>query len=417
MIPVAPSSVMAGLMWLSLIAFAVLGGADFGAGVWDLLASGRSREPQRAALIRAIGPIWEANEIWLIFLITGTWTTFPLVFSTVMTALFIPLTLGLLGIVMRGAAFAYYTHFRAAVTVNEVWGKTFSIASLVTPFLFGTVAAAVVSGHIRVLPGGNVVANPWQTWTTPFALACGGFAVALSACLAATYMTVEAANQHELKLVAVFRRRALISGAVAATLGAVSFWLSAGYAPVLFHGLFTRAWPVALAAVLLGVLTAAALVAGFFRTARVLIGGEVTAILGAWALAQFPLLIVPDVSVTRAAAPPVVQTAAIIAAVISMVLVIPATWYLLYLFKSEHGSTRHRTADQLIEQLTPVDVPTVSNSQHTGSRNGSKWVRSIAEGALLLGATILLPAVVARVRGVLSRWRRYRHLPRPTSAT
>jgi len=111
--PTMQAYLMATILWLSLVGFAALGGADFGAGVWDLLArTSDAAEEQRGALIRAIGPIWEANELWIIFAITGTWTAFPLVFSTVMTALFVPLTVGLIGLVLRGAAFAYYTHFR-----------------------------------------------------------------------------------------------------------------------------------------------------------------------------------------------------------------------------------------------------------------------------------------------------------------
>ncbi len=110
----ASTYAMIDLLWLSLIAFAVLGGADFGAGIWDLLAFGRDAEQQRSALAKAIGPIWEANEIWLIFLVTGLFTAFPIVFSSLSIALFFPAVVALIGTVMRGAAFAYYSHFRSA---------------------------------------------------------------------------------------------------------------------------------------------------------------------------------------------------------------------------------------------------------------------------------------------------------------
>ena len=241
---------MAVVLWLAKLSFAVLGGADFGAGVWDLLAGGETKEEQRGALIRAIGPIWEANEIWLIFLITGAWTGFPLVFGSIMATMFVPLTLGLLGIVMRGAGFAIYSHFRREVEVNLVWGRVFSIAGTVTPFFFGAVAAAVASGQIHVSPSGQVSSDLIASWTTPFALACGCFAVALCACLAATYMTVETRNQGELRITRLFRRRALISGSIAALIGVVAALIARSSAPYLFNGLTTRALPLALAGVL-----------------------------------------------------------------------------------------------------------------------------------------------------------------------
>lgn len=341
----------AAVLWLAAIAFALLGGADFGAGVWDLLARGRTKEEQRGALIRAVGPIWEANEIWLIFLITGAWTAFPLVFSSVMTALFIPLTLGLLGMVMRGAAFAIYSHFRAAVEVNLFWGRAFSIAGTVTPFFFGAVAAAAASGQIHVDAKGQAHTSMFASWLNPFAISCGCLAVAICACMAATYMTVEARNQGEMRILLIFRRRALVSGVVAAQLGVLSALLARAQATYLFNGLTTRALPLALAAILAGAATAVCLLIGFYSIARILIGAGVMLILGAWAVAQLPYLIVPYVRINDGAAPPGVQAAMLIASVVSMILVLPAFWYLLYLFKAADRPAPPVTTDQVISAL------------------------------------------------------------------
>lgn len=410
MSPVVQAYVMAFLMWLAIIAFALLGGADFGAGVWDLLAWGRTSEQQRGALIRAIGPIWEANSIWLIFLVTGTFTGFPIVFSTMMTALFIPLSIGLIGIVMRGAAFAYYTHFRAAIVVSATWGRAFSIASIVTPFLFGCVAAAAVSGGIRVRGDGTVVANVITSWTTPFALSCGLFAVALCAVLAAVYMTVEVQNQGMHRLTLIFRRRALIAGAVAAALGTASAWLARSYATYLFNGLTTRALPLALLGVVLGALTGAALLIGYYRVARVLVGGMVLFVLGAWSVAQLPYLIVPDITVQSAAAPVGVESALIIATIVTMALVIPALYYLFYLFKSENRRKPPLSTDGLIEQIEARDHARLValQAQQDGNYDGHQRLGHRLVSWLLRGvAALLFSLAVAYGRVAWSAVRRW----------
>lgn len=386
---------MAAILWLSILAFAVLGGADFGAGIWDLLAHGRTGEQQRGALIRAIGPIWEANEIWLIFLVTGTWTAFPLVFSSVMTALFVPLTIGLLGVVMRGAAFAFYTHFRA-VRVAPLWGRAFSVASLAAPYLFGSVAAAVVSGHIRVPPAGVPVANPILTWVTPFAITTGCFAVAICAVLAATYMTVEAAREGMMQLTRLFRRRALIAGAVAAVLGAIDAFVARFEAPYLYAGLTTgsRALFVALAAVLLGLATAAVLVLGFYRFARILCAGMVSLILAAWSVAQLPYLIVPDVTIARAAAPSGVLTVMLLATIVTLLLVLPAQYYLLHLFKAQHRRQPPISVDEYIGQIALAQEIERQQSEAgtagtVATRAGGKLGHWAAMGAATLTLVLL----------------------------
>lgn len=402
---------MAFALWLSVMAFAVLGGADFGAGVWDLLAGGEAGERQRDALIRAIGPVWEANEIWLIFLITGTWTAFSPVFYAVMTALFIPLTLALLGVVMRGAAFAYYTHFRAAVTVNALWGRTFSVASLATPFLLGAVAATVASGRVTLDAAGAVTANVITSWKTPFALSCGCLAVAACACLAATYMTVEASNQNATDLLRIFRRRALISGVVTAVLGIVSGWLASFFAPYLFSGLTSRALPLALAGVTAGILTALALLLGFYRIARMLIGAAVALVLGAWAVAQLPYLIVPSLTIAQAASPPGVQAVVLIATLVSMILVLPSTYYMLYLFKSRDRRRPRLTADQYIQSLeeraeaASEDVGMPGAVSADANATPPFAIRSIAAVAVAMGVAVVIGAVIDRWRHLRARFR------------
>lgn len=420
------AQIMAGLLWLSLIAFAVLGGADFGAGVWDLLAWGRHGGRVREALIRAIGPVWEANEIWLIFLVTGTFTAFPIVFSGLSIALFIPLVLALIGTVLRGAAFAYYSHFRAAVRVNLTWGRVFSIVSVITPFLFGAAAAAVVSGNIHVHDG-QVTASYWSTWTTPFALACGAFALGMCSVLAATYMTVEARDSNQQAVAVIFRRNALISGAVTALVGAIAAWLASIEAPYLWENLTTRALPLSLAAVVIGLLTAAALLVGYFRLARVLVAAEVACILGAWAVAQLPYLIVPDVTIASAASPTNVQTATLIGATIGLAIVMPSLWYLLYVFKARNVQPRVSAAawaDSLAAPAEP-EAPTgtaeepPNPSARTADQGGRARNRHLVVTALELFVGLLIPFVTDALRRFwyMRRYRSRHRTPNGRSTT
>ncbi len=375
--PLTPAYIMVALLWLSLTAFAILGGADFGAGVWDLLAWGPTAERVRDALIRAIGPIWEANEIWLIFLITGTFTAFPIVFSTLSIALFIPGALALIGTVLRGAAFAYYSHFRAAVRVNLTWGRTFSVSSIIAPFFFGTMAAAVASGHIRVVEG-QVRADYFSTWTAPFPLACGVFAVAMCAVLSATYMTVETRNAGDRELVALFRLRALLAYLVTAVIGALAALLAARDAPYLWTNLTGRAFPLVIATMLLGIATALMLLLGQFLTARVLVAGTIAGIFAAWGVAQYPDLIVPDVTVANAAAPHSVLVAVVIGAVIGLIIVLPSLWFLLYLFKAKNRPQPVLSTAAWIDTLPPAPDPAPAAAGGAGERPAEERPRGKA---------------------------------------
>src|SRR3984893_14227586 len=209
------------ILWLALIAYAVLGGADFGGGIWDFFAFGPQAERQRRLIGQALGAVWEANHVWLIFLIVGLFTAFPFAFSVLSTALIVPFTLALLGIVLRGAAFIFRAQADEAVTFGKIWGRVFSTASTITPFLFGTAAAAVASGQVRV-QGGGVQTDLFTGWTTPFALTIGALALSLCAVLAALNLIIEAQNSNDTELVEAFRRRALIAGAITLVLDVVA---------------------------------------------------------------------------------------------------------------------------------------------------------------------------------------------------
>lgn len=321
------------VLWWALITYGVLGGADFGAGIWDLFAVGRQAERQHDFINHALGPVWEANHVWLIFLIVGLFTIFPVAFAALSTALFFPFTFALIGIVLRGAAFVFrYYAVNAQGAFAREWGHIFSVTSLITPLFLGASAAAVASGNL--LPSsGTPDASYIASWTSPFALVIGLMAVALCAAIAAVYMAAEASAQKDEELVQTYRWRAIVAGAATAILGALGLALSISEAPMLWNGMLTRAWPVALVAMLIGLGTAAALFTQRYRIARLLVIAETAFILGAWGLSQYPYIIPPHFTIANSANEPAVISQVLIALGLGMLILIPALYYLFSVFK------------------------------------------------------------------------------------
>src|SRR5437867_3100356 len=219
----------------SLIIYALMGGADFGGGIWNLLAFGLRARRQREAIAEAIGPIWEANHVWLILVIVLLFTGFPRGFATMMTALNIPMTVMLLGIVLRGSAFVFRKY---DLKKERRWSNVFGMASFLTPFFQGVILGALTTGQIRVEQG-RVLTGFMAGWLTPFALSCGVFALGLFAFLAATYLTLDTREEPDLQ--EDFRRRALWSGLAVAPISLVVFLTSRQGAPAMYHEL-TRWW-------------------------------------------------------------------------------------------------------------------------------------------------------------------------------
>jgi len=200
--------VAAAVVLVALIAYTLLGGADFGGGVWDLLASGPRRDRQRSAIAHAIGPIWEANHVWLILVIVLLFTCFPAVYADLSVVLHIPLALMLIGIVLRGSAFTFRAYDPTGDQAGSRWGRIFAVASLLTPVLLGTIIGAIASGDagraVRADSDASFRATFIAPWLTPFAVAVGMFTLALFAFLAAVYLTVATSNDVDVQ--ADFRR-------------------------------------------------------------------------------------------------------------------------------------------------------------------------------------------------------------------
>ena len=321
------------IMAIALNAYVLLGGADFGGGVWDLLAFGQRREAQRELITATIGPIWEANHVWLIFVVVLLFTCFPPAFAELSIDLHIPLLLMLVGIVLRGSAFAFRSYGRHDYRTEQRWGVTFSVASVVTPVLLGVSIGAIASGRLGGPVEGGFVARFVSPWLTGFGLAAGLLALTLFGFLAAVYLTVEAEDRG---LQEDFRRRALAAAVAVFFAALLVFVLSHGVtAPRVAEGLTRSAW-----AIPLHLLTAAAALTAIgalwrrrYNVARVAAAAQVSLILWGWLLAQYPYLVPERITIREAAAPAATLRLVLIGLAVGMAILLPSLAYLFRVFR------------------------------------------------------------------------------------
>jgi cytochrome d ubiquinol oxidase subunit II len=325
--------VLAAILALSLNAYVLFGGADFGGGVWDLLASGPRRDRQRDVIAHAIGPIWEANHVWLILAIVLSFTCFPPVYARLGTVLHIPLTLMLVGIVLRGSAFTFRTYDTQHDATQRRWGRIFASASVITPVLLGVSIGAVATGRVSGETSGTFVQRFVEPWLNPFAFSVGLLALVLFAFLAAVFLTLET---HDPELREDFRRRALAAGVAVFFASALVLLLSHEAAPLVRTGLTASPWALYLhlATAASAITVLAALWYRQFRLARMGAGLQVSLIFWGWAVAQYPFLVPPDLTVERAAAPETTLRLVLIALAAGSVLLVPSLWYLFRIFKT-----------------------------------------------------------------------------------
>ena len=321
-----------GVLVVALTIYALSGGADFGAGVWDLFAHGPRAKDQRALIANAIGPIWEANNVWLVLVVVVLFTAFPPAYAAISTALFVPLTIMLVGIVLRGAAFAFRAHDRLQDDVQRRWSRLFAIASIITPIMLGVCLGTIAAGAIQLDPGGLVTTGFFSAWLSPFAWSVGVLALALFAFVAALYLVVEAGAP---ELRSDFRRRALAAGIATDLLAVVVFLLARGGAPRMALGLTGTVWalPLLVVTALAALGTLWALWAARFLLARALGVGQAVLILWGWAAAQYPYIIPPNLTLTAAAAPEVTLRLLLIALVVGALVLFPSFYYLYRVFK------------------------------------------------------------------------------------
>jgi cytochrome bd ubiquinol oxidase subunit II len=339
---------MAALGIVALVVYAVLGGADFGGGIWDLFATGPRKHAQRDAIAHAMGPVWEANHVWLIFVIVIIFSAFPAAYAALSIALFVPFHLVLLGIILRGAAFVFraYSPESARTTgsgpAGRRWGAIFGAASVMTPVLLGMCLGAVSSGGILMLNGSVVINGQVPAWLQPVSLLIGALALSLCAYLAAVFLANETAGA----LREDFRTRALLAGTAVVALSAVALPLVRAEARHLWDGLMGGpATPVLIPGVIAALLSGWWLRQRRYRLARISAVVQIACLLAGWAIAQSPYIIYPGLTLAQAAAPQSTLVFILWTTPVGMALLIPSLWYLFRVFKGEHLALREEPTE------------------------------------------------------------------------
>jgi cytochrome bd ubiquinol oxidase subunit II len=315
------------VLFIGVLAYALLGGADFGAGFWDLTAGGaeRGRRP-RHLIDETLAPVWEANNVWLIFCLVMLWTAFPGAFAAIMTTLYLPLGLAALGIVVRGSGFA----FRKVIVRTDhqrVAGAAFAASSVLTPFFLGTVAGGIASGRVPARGYGD----PVRSWVNPTSLLGGGLAVLVCALVAAVFLVAEARRRAEDDLERWFRRRAQAAAAVTGALALAGIAILRSDAPRLFHELLGRGLPLVLVSALAGLAALVLLRTAAPRLLRLLAVLAVTAVVLGWGVAQYPYLLGTHLTIQQGAAPTPTLWALTIVAAVALAVVAPSVALLFVL--------------------------------------------------------------------------------------
>jgi cytochrome bd ubiquinol oxidase subunit II len=296
---VTSADIVLAVLWIGITAYAILGGADFGAGLWDLLA-GRSepgRRP-RALIDRAITPVWEANHTWLIFDLVVLWTAFSPAFAAVMSTLFVPLCFAALGIVLRGAGFAF-RHVSERLEAQRAFGAAFALASVLTPFFMGTVVGAIASGRVTPSTGGD---QAWSSWTGALPLTVGVMFVATCAYVSAVFLVHEARRVGDEALEQYFRARALVAAIVGGAVAVAGVLVLHADARYVYDGLVGDALPLVILSLVCGL---GAIVLLWLRETRFVRGVAALAVVSvvwAWGVAQHPYMLPKTLTVDQAAA-------------------------------------------------------------------------------------------------------------------
>jgi len=316
------------ILLVVLTLYAILAGADFGGGLWDLLAGGDStgRAPRRL-IDDTITPVWESNHVWLIFALVILWTAFPRAFAAVMTACALPLWLAVLGIVLRGTGFAFRKEVEG-IRWQRLLGATFAFSSLLTPFFMGTVVGAVAAGRVAL----HAEHSTLTVWTSPTSILVGCLFVAVCAYEASVFLISEAANREDRRLERYFRHRAVIAGTVAGALSLATLFELRSSDALLYHRLTGRALPLVVLAGACGVAVIVLVLAGRSRGLRVLSGAGAAAVIWGWGVAQYPTLL-PGTGLTLSDGSAPHATFVTLAAVfiLALVLVVPGFLLLFWL--------------------------------------------------------------------------------------
>jgi cytochrome d ubiquinol oxidase subunit II len=333
---------------IALSAYAVLGGADFGAGFWDLTAGGAERGARMRGLInRSMGPVWEANHVWLIVVLVVMWTCFPRAFGPLMETLYVPLFLAAVGIIFRGTAFAVRGE---AATISEarIVGATFALSSVLTPFFLGCAIGAVAAGEV---PADGDPSEPFAAWTGSTSIFVGVLAVTVGAYLAAVFLAGDATRAGMADLAAAFRRRALGAALVAGALALGGLFVVKSDAPDLYDGLTSGAGLAAvIASAIVGVVTIVLVWTSRFEIARYTSAVAVGAIVVGWVVAQRPYFLPGELEFQDAAAGDATLIATLVALALALAVIVPSLMWLFRLTLEGRITPRFRPATPEIRE-------------------------------------------------------------------
>ncbi len=332
----APENILLVILFLGLTAYALLAGADFGAGLWEVNTALQNTPQERKLLFSAIGPVWEANHVWLIFILVALFGAFPTAFAAVCQALWLPLVLALTGIVFRGVGFAFRSYSVGQIRLQFLWEIVFALGSTAAPFFLGACVGALASGQLKVLSDGDFDGNFVSGWLSPMALFTGFFVVGMCSFLSAVYLAREASTQPDRELLLRWRARGMASGMWMGVLALAGLAYVATDAPLLWEGFRARSWPLVAVSLAGGFLALISLAREWYRLAVVSAATAVTSVIWGWAVAQYPMLVPPSITIENAKAPDNILWLLVATIGIGSLLLLPALAYLFYIFKTEH---------------------------------------------------------------------------------
>jgi cytochrome bd ubiquinol oxidase subunit II len=325
------------ILWTGASFYAIFGGADFGGGFWDLIAGDAKKgwEP-RMAIQRSLTPVWEANHVWLIFILVVLWTAFPTAFSAIFTTLYVPLILAVLGIVLRGSGFAFRKSIEG-LNEQRVAGATFALSSVITPFFMGTVVGAIAAGNVP----GHGAGPAFSSWIAPLPLFIGAMFVATSAYLAAIFLVGDSRRAGDRAMELYFEKRALIAGAVAGIFAVVGLIALHSEGHYVYNRLLHQGLPVVIVSAVCGLAALAALLLGARLLLRPLAALAVVGVIWGAFTAMFPYLLPTSMTIAQAAAPDATLSAVFVVFGIAVVLVLPALFLLYFLAQSDMLEHEH----------------------------------------------------------------------------
>ncbi|MFN8150061.1 MAG: cytochrome d ubiquinol oxidase subunit II [Solirubrobacterales bacterium] len=308
------------ILCLGVTLYATFGGADFGAGVWQLLGlstPAEQRERIDTRIAHSLGPVWEANHVWLIFALVVLWTGFPHAFAPIMETLYVPLALAAVGIVLRGSGFAFGHVFDGGA--GRVSGAVFAAASLITPFFMGCVVGAIAAGDVEAGGSGDALG-----WVGPLPLLVGALFVASCAYIAAVFLLDDCRRAGDEELSAYFKRRSIAAAIVAGAVAAGGLLVLHADGRYTFDHLTSEGLPFVIASAILGAVTLLGLLRGWSRSLRPLAIGTFVMVIAGYAVAQYPYMLPTTLTVDDAAGVDATLSAVMIVFVVALAIVGPS---------------------------------------------------------------------------------------------